>query len=152
MSVEVRLKDLVDSMQMQSEDVSSYLNIETGKVVEVTTEELSAVDGGDGDSEFDKDMLQTAREVMAGKPYIPLPDRFEINEYDMMQRFAESLPDDSKAEILLTSLRGSGAFRRFKDTAHILGVIEGWYQFKNDAYEKVAIEWCEDHGIEYRRE
>jgi len=31
-------------------------------------------------------------------------------------------------------------------------VIEEWYRYRDEAYEEIAVEWCEDNGIEYRRE
>lgn len=30
-----------------------------------------------------------------------------------------------------------------------LGIDQDWYAFKEDAYRKIAAEWCEDYGIEY---
>lgn len=44
---------------------------------------------------------------------------------------------------------GRGAFRRFKDTVHRVGMAEKWYSFQYEAYKRMAIEWCEENRIEY---
>ena len=80
---------------------------------------------------------------------IALPDQYDIHEYKMMQDFIETIEDVKTYNLLASAIRGKGAFRHFKDTAHILGVIDEWYTFRDKAYKQKAIEWCNDHNIEY---
>ena len=30
-----------------------------------------------------------------------------------------------------------------------MGIEQKWYDFQADAYRRKAIEWCEEHGVEY---
>ena len=69
----------------------------------------------------------------------------------MMERFAGSVPDDKAADLLLVTLQGSGAFRRFKDTLMILNLAEKWWEYRDRAYEEIAVDWCEQNNVEYQR-
>jgi len=48
-------------------------------------------------------------------------------------------------------IKGSGAFRRFKNAIHEKGIEKAWYEFRSEALEKIAIEWLEENGISYSR-
>ncbi len=41
-------------------------------------------------------------------------------------------------------------FRRFKDMAHELGVVDQWHQFRDAQLRTVALEWCQEKGVEWR--
>ena len=43
---------------------------------------------------------------------------------------------------------GRGAFRRFKDKLYDLNLEKQWYQYRDEAYEKIARQWCERHKID----
>ena len=53
---------------------------------------------------------------------------------------------------LLYRIRGSGAFRRFKDAIHRYGIAEEWYAYREQVLEEIAVSWLEVRGIAYRRE
>ena len=55
-------------------------------------------------------------------------------------------------DILYYSIKGSGAFRRFKDNIYQYNLEEDWYRFRDEAIKRIAIEWCEDKGINYIEE
>jgi hypothetical protein len=48
---------------------------------------------------------------------------------------------------LQESLRGRGAFRRFKDLAGEIGLLDGWYAYRDERYEALARAWCEENGF-----
>ena len=81
--------------------------------------------------------------------WIAAPSQHDIGEYDMMVDFADTVTDPRANEFLGVALEGKGAFRRFKDTLHRVGLIEDWYAFKRNAYIDLAREWCEKNGLEY---
>ncbi len=80
---------------------------------------------------------------------IGLPDNYEINEYEMMEEFANNIEDTKTANCLIISLQGQGAFRRFKDMCINLGLIDKWHEFKNEKLKKLAIKWCEENKLTY---
>jgi len=52
---------------------------------------------------------------------LPLPDRFEMPEYQIMERCCLSLGDEEIRGDLCDAIRGRGAFRRFKDRVQAMG-------------------------------
>lgn len=70
-----------------------------------------------------------------------------LSEYRMMQRFAWSINDSRVQDQLLASIRGSGAFHRFKATVYRIGIQDMWYACRGNAYAEIAREWCDAHGI-----
>ncbi|SFN79633.1 UPF0158 family protein [Proteiniclasticum ruminis] len=80
--------------------------------------------------------------------YIPLPTEYEIHEYQIMENFVNSLEDEDAARELLNAMQGKGAFRRFKEKVSLLSLEDRWYNHRDEAYEKIAMEWCGENGIE----
>jgi hypothetical protein len=149
MSLRVHVSAVVEGMEMQSDEMHSYLHRPTGRVVTVSDDALAAAENGDEECDIQEELPEARRIVAAGDEYVELPDRFELNEYRMMERFAESLAGGSARDAALRSLHGRGAFRYFKDTVHNLGVAKSWYAFRDECYREVAREWCDANGIEY---
>ena len=81
-----------------------------------------------------------------------LPTRFEIHEWQTMDRFARWVDDERISEELGYALRGRGAFRMFKEAIHRLGVAEEWYEYRERALRRIAVEWCEANGIRFTEE
>ena len=80
--------------------------------------------------------------------YIRLPDSYDINEYRMMENFVYSLPKGKNQTILYNAIQGRGAFRRFKDKLHEIGMANEWYKYRDQQYKEIALEWCEENDIE----
>ena len=149
----VTLDDIVEGMQWQSVGMAAYLNTKTGQVVPVGEDELAAAALGDDSralSDWEAEAIGVARAVLEGRDYVALPDRFEIDEYRMMQRFAASAGEAAR-EHLLEGTRGPGAFRYFKGAVEELGIAREWYSFRDRAYEQIAADWCRGNEIEYTR-
>jgi hypothetical protein len=148
-SVRVKLSEIVDGMEMQSDEMAAYLQRSTGRVVVVSDEALHAAeDDDDGSAEAEE--LADERGVLAGDTdYVALPDRFEIDEYRMMERFAAGIEDARVREAALRSLHGAGAFGRFKDTMHRYALAPAWYAYRDGRYAEVAQTWCEINGIDH---
>jgi len=48
----VKIKDLIDEMDMQMDEYNKYLNKETGEIITVSTEDLSIVEESEEDDDF----------------------------------------------------------------------------------------------------
>ncbi len=81
--------------------------------------------------------------------YLPLPSKFDIHEYRIMERFCYAVDDDEMRDDLFNAIQGRGAFRRFKDSIHKHGVADDWYKHRDDALKEIAIAWCEENGMQY---
>ncbi len=155
MAVTVSLSDVIEAMDLLSEEATAYINQKTGELITLTNEELALAEDPEeaaAGPQWQKDILPKAREVLASEDFVPLPSKFEIHEWSIMERFARSLTDAAASDELDAAIHGRGAFRRFKDAVHRLGIADEWYRFREDALEKIAIEFLEAHGIAYHRE
>ena len=151
-ALRVKLSDIVEGLDFQSEESFSYLNTTTAEVVSVTTEELRAAEEDaplDDFPEWQHDAMRIARDIVETDHYLPLPDRFEMHEYSIMERFCLSVDDDDLRDDLCDAIRGRGAFRRFKDRVQAYGIAEAWYRYRDAALREIALAWCEAHGIPY---
>lgn len=81
-----------------------------------------------------------------------LPTRYDINEYEMMEDFVETIEDTKLQNQLYISLNGSGAFRRFKDICINFGMIDDRYKFRDKKYKEIAINWCKENYIKFEQE
>ena len=148
----VRLCEIVEAMDMQFDEVTTWLHRPTGKLVVVTDDALRATEDGDDPGELDwilPEEREAAQALVEGSDdYIALPDGLEINEYRMMERFALNVDDADASRELERAIQGKGAFRYFKDTVHRLGLRDAWHAHRDREYEEVARAWCEDNGIE----
>ena len=66
-----------------------------------------------------------------------------------MERFCLFVSDEKISAVLLDKIRGSGAFRRFKDTIYRYEIEKDWFKFKDEAYKEIAISWLESNGFAY---
>ncbi len=81
---------------------------------------------------------------------IPLPTKFEINEYRMMEEFIETIEDVKLYNQLQIAINGKGAFRRFKDTCINFEIIDDWYKFRDEKYKELALSWCKEYKIDWK--
>jgi hypothetical protein len=155
MKATVSLKDVVDEMDVPGDEHSAFLHRHTGELITLSREELSAAeedDDIDDYPEWQQEMIIKAREVLESDHFLALPNKFDIHEYSIMEDFCFSVADDKIRGGLLDKIRGSGAFRRFKDAILINGIEEDWYSFRQKAFEKIAIDWLEYNKIPYTKD
>ena len=148
----VKLTDIIEGMDFQSDEHSAFLNLTTGEVVSVTDEELRAAENDvplEDFPDWQHDAIRIAGEIVETDHFLPLPDKFEINEYRIMEQFCSSVDDEDMRDDLCNAIRGRGAFRSFKDKIHEYGIAEDWYQYRDAALRDIAVTWCEAHGIAY---
>ena len=69
-----------------------------------------------------------------------------------MEDFCRAFEDRQVGDELRRLIKGSGAFRRFKNAIHEMEVEKTWYEFKRSELEKIAIEWLEENAIPYTRD
>jgi hypothetical protein len=161
----VSLRDLVDELQILPNEATAYLNKETGRIITVTDDDVAMVEM---ESEFEEEMEEAiddtggevldleaeyykeVKRILAGDAdYLKLPSKFEMHEYEIMERFCLSFPDDKVSDVLLQKIRGSGAFRRFKHTIYQYDIEDDWFKYRDEAYKEIAIAWLENKGIAY---
>jgi uncharacterized protein (DUF608 family) len=133
-----------------------YINRKTGETHMVGGEDMDMIEEEDEIEEEDlpdwqKESLAKAKEILNNDTWVALPGKFEIDESQIMQDFAESVTDEKLSGDLLNAIHGKGAFRYFKDVLDRYGREEDWYRFKQQALEKIAAEALEAAGIPYKK-
>ncbi len=153
MATRVKLDEIIEGLEFQSDESSSFLNKKTGEVVLITDEELNAAEENEPVEDFpdwQQDQVKIAKEIIAETgDYISLPTKFDIHEYSIMEGFCTSLDKQEIGDILCELINSSGAFRRFKDAIHEYDIADEWYSHRNNAIKEIAIEWCQENGIEF---
>ena len=154
MNSPVKLSEIIDAIELQSDEMAAYLNRRTGEIITISDEEVRAAEEGDpleDYPEWQRDNIRIAGEFLANEDdYFALPTKYDLNEYQIMEEFVLSLKDRRASELLYTSIKGKGAFRRFKDTLHRLQLAEEWYTYRDAALRQVAIDWCESNQVQFR--
>ena len=155
MITQIRLKDIIDEMEIQSEFHSTYLNKKTGEIVMASEEHFHAAENGNdlGDyAEWEQNAIKQAGEILISEDYISLPSKFDIHEYSIMEKFCLSLHDDELKNTMYYSIKGKGAFGRFKNNIFRYGIEKKWYEYQIEAFREIAIDWCEENHLLYSEE
>ena len=136
--MKVKLDVILDAIEMADDNYTYFLDLETGESVFLADELVTGLDNEGLEDEIEENLER----------YLRLPTKFEIHEYHIMEEFIWTLKGD-RADKLEHAIQGRGAFRRFKDMVDRMGISQQWYDFQAEYYRKLAIEWCQEHGLEY---
>jgi hypothetical protein len=139
-------------MDMDFVDQLTLLNITTGKIVTLLREFITYAEEGkpfDNQPQWQQEQMILAIDVLENEDkYIPLPSKFEVDEYGMMEDFSFKQTGEKRTR-LLHAIDGKGAFRRFKDKVYQMDLDDLWYTFREGKYKQIAINYCEQHGLKY---
>lgn len=136
--MKVKLSLLIEAMDRASVDEDFYLNEENFRVW---------LSSSNGSCYIDNYELIEDDELYDSS--IILPGRYEIDEYSIMKNFIETVADEQIKNQLFIVIQGKCVFRRFKDSCINYGIIDKWYEFKNNSYYDLAKEWCEQNKVDY---
>ena len=149
------LKDIVDALEMQSDEFASFLDLDSGQVETVSLDLLRKAEESDDDEEPDLPAWQmpewkTAKRIITTRRFLKLPTKFDVHEWSIMRDFADSLASEKIGEELLNALHGAGAFRYFKDTLRRRRMEPAWFAFRDEALTQIARDWCEENQIAWQ--
>jgi hypothetical protein len=150
----VKLKDVRDALEMTNEFNSHYLDKRTGEIEMITDDSWSAAENDEplaNYPEWQHELILKAKEILSTDHFVELPGEFEINSYEIMERFCLEYPNPRISARLSAAIRGKGAFRRFKDLIIDLGIEDEWHEFEHQAFDDLAVEWLEAEGIPFTR-
>lgn len=133
--MKVKLNEIIDALDSTNDEIKYYYN--------PTNNEIFSSDIGDYEDISEDEVDELIDES------IMLPTRYDINEYKMMEEFADNIEDIKLQNGLYISLNGRGAFRRFKDTCINYDIINDWYKFRDEKYKEIAIDWCKNNNIKF---
>ncbi len=151
MAVVVSLRDFVGEMQFLSDEAHTYINKLTGELITITNDDIAMSESEEQEDSFEwqDEIIQATKNVLSSDDYLKIPSKFDIHEYEMVERFCLSVPDEGISNDLLGQIRGSGAFHRFKDTIYRYGIEKDWFKFRDEAYKEISIALLEANGFAY---
>jgi hypothetical protein len=156
MNPPAKLSDLITGLEMASEEMCLRYDRQTGRIVTMDRSVLDAVENGNekaltGLPDWQKEEADLARAMVDddGTRFLNAPGKFDFHEYRQMERFIGTVADEQAAEDLWRAIKGKGAFRYFKDTAHRLGLLDQWYQYQDKAMKEFVIEWAEGNQVPF---
>ena len=150
----VKLEDVIEHLELSNEENKSYLNKSTGEIHLIPDEVESYLEEEDSDEddlpEWEIEIIPIAKDILANPDkYIQFPNQFDINEYSIMERFSLSITEEKLKDAIYSSLKGSGAFRKFKNIINEFGIEDKWYKYKDGELKEFAIEWCKENNLEF---
>lgn len=151
MPTSVKLDDLIDALEGQSDTLFPYVDRETGEAFLISDESLSMSEWEPEEIEalpnWQKGEAELARRIETTERYLRLPDRFEVNEWSVMRDFCEGTDHDETRARLLEAIHGNHPFRRFKDEIARRNMWAPWNRFRRAAFAETLRAWCEASAI-----
>ncbi len=151
--MKVKLSEIAENMEMQMDEYYTMFDRKTYTFIMFSEEAFRAADNmepSDHLPEWQQDERKWAEMYIEDSDrLVSLPDKYDIDEYEMMEDFCYQLEDKEVKDRLLIAIRGRGAFRRFKDQILRDGVREDWFQFRDERYKVLAKVWCEENDIQF---
>jgi len=150
----VKLSDLIEAFDSESDEFASYVDLQTGEVVQVEHALLNVIEEGDDDlsgelANWEKAEVRIAQAIVSDpdERYVDVADKAGLNEHRLMERFIAGVKNRAAAEKLAQTIKGKGAFRAFKDAASKLGLLDQWYTFREDAIRTYLLNWARANGV-----
>ena len=134
--MKVNLNEVIDALEFTNDEIEYYYNPDTEEIFMSNIGDFKDLNENELDELFEQSIM--------------LPTRYDINEYEMMEDFVETIENVKLQNQLYISLNGRGAFRRFKDTCINFDIIDDWYKFRDERYKDLAINWCKENNIEFK--
>lgn len=132
----VTLSKITDGLEMIDNIVDCYYNPEKDEIFLSNIGEYEKLSEDEIDELFEEAII--------------LPTQYEINEYQIMVDFIDTIDNIEIKDNLHRLIQGKGAFRRFKDYCAEMDIIQEWYNFRDKRYKEIAIEWCRQNKLEYK--
>jgi Uncharacterised protein family (UPF0158) len=152
MSTVISLREVISAVVGASDECTSFLDPETGEIILVTEEEraLAEDESWERAPAWQRELMPKIRAALEGDRWLELPDRFDIHEWSIMERFSRAQKIERIRSGLLNAIQGAGAFRAFRSAIYGLGLEQSWYQFRDQALADIARSWLEEHQLEYK--
>src|SRR5919198_2416583 len=151
--VEIDWSDLGHAFESGSFEVRFYLDRQTGKVLTLTDEALRYAKTPPTTALPDwlHESVREAMQVLDDRDgrYIEVPSADSHEEYRDMEAFISTVTDPRLQDGLWRAIRGSGAFRRFKDTLQgNPSERQRWFAFRDARTLARMNDWLASQGVE----
>lgn len=99
MATKVSLSQVVEALELAGDEMSWFVHKQTGQVVMVSHEVMRLAER-DADPDlpgWQEEELHVARDVLESTDWLGLPSKFDVHEWEIMNRFAQSVAVPAQA-------------------------------------------------------
>ncbi len=154
MAATVLLKDIVDGIEMQFDESSSFLDLDTGQVETVSDDLLrraeDSIDGHWDLPTWQEQEWEVAKKIVSTNRFRRLRTKFDVHEWAIMRDFSYWVPSETVRRDLLDAIHGAGAFWNFKAALRRHKMESAWFTFHAEVLTQIARDWCEEHHIKWQ--
>ena len=151
--MKVKINDIIDAVDFDSDMSESFLNTKTEQVCMFTDDELRAAENDEDLSDSAQwycEAVSRAKQYLENQnDYLPLPDKYDFNEYRIIEKFIARVVIPKQLQMLSQSIQGKGAFRRFKAVLEKLGLVDEWYKYRGQKLREFVEFWCKENKIDF---
>ena len=112
----IKLEQVIEAIETADDIFTSFWNTKTGELVFLADPLLNG----------ETDEVLAAEIENNPERFLRLPTKYEIHDYGIMEDFIEQLSPGSIQRELAYTIRGKGAFRRFKQSICQHGLDQQW--------------------------
>lgn len=130
----ISLEDINNELELISDDGLSFFHKLSGDLIHLSSYELK---------NLSRAKINSSSEIFVENDYLKLPDKKEINEESLMLNFLLNNQNQNVREAV-TILQKDHKLNYWQLRNVILHYKIGneWYKYKREAFQKIAIEWC----------
>jgi hypothetical protein len=153
MTPTVKLKDIVEALDVQFDESTYFVNLDPGELKLVSKDILRDAEEAEDDDDapdlpaWQEREWEVARRIVTTGRFHHLPSKFDVHEWAIMQDFANSVESEEIRDDLLDAIHGAGAFRNFKYALRVHRIESDWFEFRTDALKQIAIDWCKRNNV-----
>ncbi len=143
---------LVEQLARVGDEETVFLDRKTGRFIALGDEQLGALRGDDSletEDHPDATDLEEIRAKLRSKVLLQLPTKAETREFQLKERFCETLPEGPGKDQMGKVLRAETGFRSFESAVGRLGLDREWRAFRDAEFARIATVWLERHRIPF---
>ncbi len=131
-----------------------FYDKEAEKVIKIPYGAVAVAEGDCSEEdigEYERSYIAQTESILTDSDrYITIPNDGLIDEYNLMEDFADEVPCKFQSQ-LENALHRKGAFRRFKETVSNLNILEDWYLYRNMRIRREIRLWCDVMNIDWSK-
>jgi|GEM_PF-2712157 len=133
-----KLENIVDELELISDDGVSFLHKMTGELIHFNSYELK-----NNLRNPTKTKIDSGKKDFAETDYLKLPTKNEIDEYGLMLNFLRNNPNKNISEEIADLEKDHNVnYWQLRNVILHHNIGNEWYKYKREAFQKIAINWC----------
>jgi hypothetical protein len=142
--IKTTMDDLIMAFEMNANEYSQYLNLETGGIAIISELGDSFDENGNEIEDVDEFISQ-----LDDKKYLPIPGSESHEAFEDMEHFIDTVNSEKIKQELRNALGMRRPFYHFKDILlNYPNKQKRWFSFQEQAARKQIMDWLEQNNLE----